>query len=138
MNGFKQVISRLPWGIFSLITILAILWLTLAPKPLGEEPPQLFEGADKVVHAFMFGGLAIMMLFDWQRKHSWRQLKWVQVLLSATFSTCLGIIIECCQEYMNLGRGFDYWDIVADAFGAYFFAFLWEYFQKFWVNYPDK
>ncbi len=47
------------------VVVLAILWLTLAPKPLPDSDVHWFEGADKVVHGCMFGGLFFVMGLDW-------------------------------------------------------------------------
>lgn len=48
----------------TVIVIALILFLTLLPRPLGEEDFQLFEGADKVVHFIMFGGLTGTFMYD--------------------------------------------------------------------------
>lgn len=132
MTRLKKAISQLPAWIFTLITLLAILWLTLAPKPLGEEPPSLFPGADKVVHAIMFGGLTLMLLLDRQRKRGWNRASTSYYLICATLSSILGIIIEYLQDKMGLGRGFDSMDMVADIAGSYIFGGLYLIFQKSW------
>ena len=129
----KSILNKLPNWTLSIITVLAILWLTLAPKPLGDEPPKLFPGADKVVHAIMFGGFTIVMLLDWQRKNQWKMVKTQRAFLSATVSAILGILIEIAQAQMGLGRGFEYADIIADTIGAYIFAILWLFLQDFWI-----
>lgn len=132
MTRLKKALSQLPAWIFTLITLLAILWLTLAPKPLGEEPPSFFPGADKVVHAIMFGGLTLVLLLDRQRKRGWKQVNIIYYLICATLSSILGIIIEYLQDNMELGRGFDFLDIVADIAGSYIFGGLYLLFQKSW------
>ena len=133
MERVKIVLGKLPVGILSVLTSVAILWLTLAPKPLGDEPPSLFQGADKIVHGIMFGGLTWMMLLDWQRKHKWRRVGWQRGMTCAAISSLFGILIEFTQSYMDLGRGFEYADIMADTIGAFIFAWFWITFQKFWV-----
>ena len=137
MERIRISLSRLPVWLFSIVTILVILWLTLAPRPLGEESPKLFPGADKVVHGIMFGYLTIMMALDWQRKHHWKIVYPRRVFLGATLSALLGILIEFAQESMNMGRGFEYADMAADTIGAFVFAFLWILLQKFWTNNPN-
>lgn len=118
MDKLRKGLTMIPPLTLSLLTFLAILWLTLAPKPLGEEPPSLFEGADKVVHAIMFGGFAWMIDIDYQRRHGWKPLKLRLAADAAFFSFCLGVIIECMQRNMDLGRGFDPFDIIADGCGC--------------------
>ncbi|MCH5235396.1 MAG: VanZ family protein [Muribaculaceae bacterium] len=125
MESLRKSLSRLPAWLLSIVTMLVILWLTLAPKPLGDEPPSLFEGADKVVHGLMFGFLTSMMLLDWERKHHWKKAYPGRIFVCATLSATLGILIEFVQAGMGLGRGFEYGDIAADTIGAYIFAILW-------------
>lgn len=131
---WKKRLSKIPAGTFTIFTVLAILWLTLAPKPLGEKPPSLFEGADKLAHAVMFGGLAIIILFDRQRKHNWKTIPWPIVLLAASVSSIIGILIEIIQDRMGLGRGFETGDIIADVSGAFIFSLIWLFLQNFWIE----
>ena len=134
MERIRRCLSLLPSWLFSIITLVAILWLTLAPKPLGDNPPPLFPGADKLAHGIMFGGFVAMMLLDWQRKHSWKKVWWQRALFYAIFSALLGILVEFAQANMGLGRGFEYPDMVADTIGAFFIAIFWIYLQKYWVS----
>ena len=124
----------MPAWLLSIVTMLAIFWLTLAPKPLGDDTPMLFPGADKVVHGIMFGFLGIMMMLDWQRKHGWLVVYPQRIFICATMSAILGVIIEFAQAGMGLGRGFEYGDMVADTIGAYVFAIFWLVCQKYWVK----
>lgn len=133
-SQIKSALSRIPAYLFSGLTLLAILWLTLAPKPLGEEPPPLFEGADKIAHAVMFGGLAAMILFDRQRKHEWKYESKSFCFTVAFWVSIFGVSIEFLQAIMGLGRGFEYSDMIADALGSFLFAFLWLTLQKIWVT----
>lgn len=126
--------SKLPPWLFTIITVMAILWLTLAPKPLGDEAPMLFEGADKVVHAIMFGGLTAMILLDWQRKNRWQRITWMFALIVAAVSSIFGIIIEFAQLGMHMGRGFEQADILADTIGAFAFALIWMFLQNIWLQ----
>lgn len=139
MERIRRGLSILPAWMLSIVTLLAILWLTLAPKPLGENPPPLFPGADKLAHGIMFGGFTFLILLDWQRKHGWKETGWVFAFLSATLSAALGILVEFAQANMGLGRGFEYGDMIADTVGAYFFAFIWMILQGTWsVNSPHR
>lgn len=138
MERIRERLSKLPSAIFTIITGMLILWLTLAPKPLGDEPPQLFQGADKIVHGLMFGFLTAMMLLDWQRVHCWLKVSFGMATLYATAVSFFGIFIECAQSMMDLGRSFDWWDIVADVAGAFLIALLWLPLQKFWLPITSK
>ena len=134
MERIRESLTKLPAGIFTIITLVAILWLTLSPKPLGEQPPALFPGADKIAHGIMFGGFVAMMLLDWQRKHDWRNVALIFAVMCASGASLLGILIEFAQAAMHLGRGFEYADMIADTAGAFAVAFLWLMLQKNWIN----
>lgn len=98
--------------------VIVILYLTLLPQPLGEEDFPLFDGADKVVHFLMFGGLTGTFIFD-----RWRLGKTLSIrgaLLTALCSALLGGIIEWLQHAMNFGRtGNDIYDALANTLGAF-------------------
>lgn len=132
MERLRKALSRLPGGVLTCLTLAAILWLTLAPKPFGDESPQLFPGADKVAHALMFGGLDIMILLDYQRKTKWKEVSPGVIALSEIFCIALGIAIEYIQLNMHLGRGFEYLDMVADSIGVVIFALAWVWLQPSW------
>lgn len=112
-----MIIARAPRWIFTILTVMLILWLTLAPQPLGEVKPMLFEGADKVVHAIMFGFLLFIIFFDKVRKGGRQGVSMRFVFLSGTGVIAFGIAIEYLQEWEGLGRSFDVLDIIADIIG---------------------
>ena len=130
----RVFLSKLPAWLLTILTLLAIFWLTLAPKPLGDEPPALFPGADKIVHALMFGGLVAMMLLDWQRKHYWEKIGWQRVIVSALLSSVLGVVIEFAQVNMDFGRSFEISDMLADTAGAFLIGVIWINIQYLWVE----
>ena len=130
MELMRNLLGRFPKQFFSAATLILILWLTLAPKPLGEETPHLFPGADKVVHGLMFGFLVLMILLDWKRKNEWHPTSWKRVAAAITFSAALGAFIEVCQLEMNMGRGFEWGDIIADSAGALVCGTVWLYAQN--------
>lgn len=132
MDKAKAFLTALPSWLLSLLTVVLILWLTLVPDPLGDDAPRLFPGADKVVHAIMFGFLTVMILLDRQRKKSWTPLSPPFVWMSALFSAMLGIAIEVAQLEMKLGRGFEVADMVADTIGAALCAAIWLRLQHMW------
>ena len=129
----RSRLSRLPGLMFTIIVLAAILWLTLAPKPMGDDPPPLFPGADKIAHACMFGGLVIAVLFDRQRKNGWKPIRSKFALAVAAASSIFGVAIEFLQLGMHMGRGFEYSDMIADTLGAFICAFAWVIFQKYWL-----
>ena len=134
MEKLRQRLSMLPPALFTVITVIAILWLTLFPKPLGDEPPRLFPGADKIVHGLMFGFLTVMMLLDWQRRHRWTKVTWGLATLYATSNSIFGLATECAQSMMGIGREFEWADTLADTVGCFVFAVLWMFTQKNWLR----
>lgn len=112
------MLAGLPPYVLSALTFIAILWLTLAPKPLGDNAPELFPGADKVVHGIMFWGFATMMLLDYQRKREWHKVSLLVIAMAVMISFSVGLAVEYAQWGMAVGRGFEEGDIVADGIGA--------------------
>lgn len=98
--------------------IVVILYLTLLPKPFGEEELPLFPGADKIAHFMMFGGLTGTYIFDrWRASHPCG-IK--GALLTALMSAIFGCVVEWLQAYMQMGRtGNDVWDAMANTAGAF-------------------
>lgn len=134
MNKIKKLLTGMPKWIFTILTVLLILWLTLAPNPLGDEPPKLFPGADKLVHGIMFGFLTVMILLDRERKRNWKPIDRSFMAISAVSSAALGIAIEFIQRAMEKGRGFEVADMIADCIGAFLCCILWSAFQSRWSN----
>lgn len=157
----QRLLVKLPSWLLTIIVILVILYLTLWPDPLPDDTPHLFPGADKVVHALMFGGLTLVILIDRQRytagsgkpghsdndtadsihdadhsvdSVSWPPLKPGFVWPVALASSLFGAVIECLQWGMGLGRGFEAGDIVADTVGSFLFAALWLRLQHNWTK----
>lgn len=96
----------------------AIAWLTLSPSPFGQSHVPSFPGADKCVHAFIFGALAAAIIHDWRKPRDPEAGKKHIYVIAASISISYGISIEFLQNAMNLGRSFDVADIAADIAGA--------------------
>lgn len=132
MQKIRENLSKLPAWIFTILTIILILWLTLAPDPLGDDAPELFPGADKIVHALMFGFLTVMIALDHQRKYSWQPVSTGFVISGAILSALLGIAVEFAQFHMALGRGFEIADMISDCIGCAVSASGWILLQHLW------
>lgn len=132
MKRFHSIARRIPAWLPTILAVGLLLWLTLAPKPLGDNNMVLFPGADKLVHALMFGGTAAAFLFDLQKYHSWRPLRWPTLIGIAVILSLAGVAIEFAQEALGDGRSFEETDMVADTIGAFAAAILWRAFQKHW------
>ncbi len=125
MKKLKRLLSKLPPWSLTVVVVAAILWLTLAPRPLGDEDIPWFPGADKIAHAIMFGGLALVILIDYERSHGWRRITLANAYTAAVISSLAGAAVEMGQVMMGLGRSFEWNDILADALGAFIFAWGW-------------
>lgn len=116
------------WRVATVLVILAVLWLTLAPHPFGEEEISipLFPHADKVVHALMFAAVAAVALFEEHIRTSYplekgSNLRRDSLKVGATFLavSLFGLAIEFAQRAMRLGRSFEWADFAADTTGAF-------------------
>lgn len=130
MKPFKDRISRFPAWTFTFIILCVILWLTLAPHPLGETDFPMFPGADKIVHALMFGGLAVTGLFDWSRVHGWEAVPGIWAWSITLASIVVGIDIEFAQESMAYGRRLETGDMIADGIGSVLALIVWKIMER--------
>ncbi|MDE7181304.1 MAG: VanZ family protein [Muribaculaceae bacterium] len=104
----------------SIVVLIVILWLTLAPHPIGDTQIELFPGADKLVHAIMMGGLASALLFDWRRnggRMPYRAFTARTVCMVIVAVTLFSVADEIAQQSMQLGRSGDVFDVIADFVG---------------------
>ncbi len=99
--------------IFSLYSWPSILWtflILLACSLPGKKIPEapLFPHFDKLVHFGLFFVWSILWLLRYPSR-------WFLVVISGIL---FGIFIEFYQEWLPIGRSFDWWDAVADSFGT--------------------
>ena len=116
-RNFSRILSHLPVGMLSAVLIGAVLWLTLASKPLGDDAPSFFPGADKIAHALMFGAIAGAVMLDWQRAIR-RRLPAGAIIAAGIGAAAFGAATEWMQDAMHAGRAFEWADMAADAAGA--------------------
>jgi VanZ family protein len=95
----------------------------------GVIPKTGFRATDKILHAVVFGGLAILvyrlLILIWPKK----KILW-HATTAIVFSTIFGILLELLQ-LMTAYRSAEFADVVADFIGALLFtllavAFHWE------------
>ncbi len=138
MKRPHTILSRLPAWLLTAATLALIFWLTLSPKPFGDEDLPLFPGADKIAHTLMFGFLTAMILLDHQRCRDWRRSTSRQAVTAAVISSLIGIVIEFIQKWMNQGRGLEIADMASDVIGASLVATLWLMLQRHWLPATGK
>lgn len=137
-------ILRLPNMLPTVTCVIVILYLTLAQKPLPDNDLGEIPGLDKLVHAIMFGGLALCIIVDtWRRralnKHDFATLPSKKLLVwSAIIASLFGAAIEITQQAMGNGRSADIFDLIADIAGACIAALIARWFVKRFLNKPGK
>lgn len=83
---------------------------------IGALPEVGFVASDKLLHALVFGGLALLLA---------RAVHFLQpnasltkkLVLGCTGSSLLGLLLELCQA-LTVYRSADVWDWIADTVGA--------------------
>lgn len=125
MNRLRVTLEKLPCWLPSIVVLGIILWLTLVPRPFGDDAPSFFEGEDKVAHGLMFFVLTLALLFDKRHSTGGRALSRGYVLLASAMAMLLGLAIEFAQEAMGMGRTFDICDVIADVIGVMLGAIVW-------------
>ena len=118
----RKIIHKTPAWLYTVIVTLAIIYLTLVPKPLPDIQVPLWEHTDKVVHALMFGGFVAACCLDYMRKKQISHISKRIMLTIIIIATAFGGIIEILQNAMGLGRSGDYFDLIADFAGIIIFA----------------
>lgn len=93
--------------------------VTLLPMPEGAESVPLFDGADKLVHAVLFGLFAAVFMLDYCRGRGVGRASVGTMLLSVAVSAAYGAAIELLQQLMDEGRSGDLYDWLADVAGAF-------------------
>jgi len=100
-------------------TILVLLYLGLVTLlsllPTSDLPNIPFiNGQDKVVHAVMYFGLSFLAAWSLDaRRHRWYS---TPLMLLGVF--LWGALMEILQLWMAMGRGFEWYDMLADLAGA--------------------
>lgn len=120
MTAFAKTVRK--WWPTALV-VAVIAYATLSSNPVGAESIPLFPGADKLIHAIMFGGLFAAIVFDLRRDGKKADTQWLCII--AAIALAAGALDELTQELMRNGRKGDILDLAADAVGiavAYFTA----------------
>ena len=103
MPRLKAIIAFLVW--ISLVTIGSLM-------PLDGPDIESFIDYDKVVHVLFYLGMTYLLLRSISRKQT------KIILLTIVICSGYGVIMECLQGVLDLGRHFDYYDIIANIIGS--------------------
>lgn len=123
MRKLIHIFDKVPSWSISVVVLIVILILTLDSNPVKIDLPNIV-GIDKMVHGIMFGGLAMSICLDIQRRN-WSVLIGVgSMIVAIVISSVVGIIVEMLQYRMANGRTYEAYDIVADVVGVLIFTFI--------------
>jgi len=114
LNTKNKSITLIP----ALIWAGIIAFISLVP---GDELPQTnFHINDKLVHFliyFSFTGVLFASLYPYLRLSSNNNPLRDSLIISSLISFAYGTMIEFLQEYMNMGRSADLYDVLANLSG---------------------
>lgn len=99
----------------TMLVVGVILYATLNDDPIGADELPVFPGADKLIHAIMFGGLFSAITFD--RCRDGRSIDLKPLIFTAAICFACGGIDEICQSTLTAARDGDPLDFLADCGG---------------------
>ena len=106
---FRKLLLWLP------ATVWASLIFFLSGRPTGPQPAWWFANADKVIHAGIFGILALLVFLALRVAHGLFPRS--AAILAFLAAISYGVSDEIHQRF-SPGRNSDPWDAVADTVGA--------------------
>lgn len=109
------MISILKTYPLTLLTVAVICYLSFFTPPQTEL--NNISNIDKLVHTCMYGGLSIIIWWEYLRKHDticWKRF----IPISVVFPIMMSGIIELLQAYCTTNRSGEWLDFVANSFGV--------------------
>ena len=109
------MISILKTYPLTLLTVAAICYLSFFTPPQTEL--NNISNIDKLVHTCMYGGLSIIIWWEYLKKHDticWKRF----IPISVVFPIMMSGIIELLQAYCTTNRSGEWLDFVANSFGV--------------------
>ncbi len=99
----------------SLLVIAAILFLSLFNPPKTKLDSVTF--IDKIAHVCMYGGLELVIWFEYLRRHT--QLDKTRIIVLGIIAPiALGGLMELAQMTLTTNRSGEWVDLIADAAGV--------------------
>ena len=99
----------------SLLVIAAILFLSLFNPPKTKLDSVTF--IDKIAHVCMYGGLELVIWFEYLRRHT--QLDKTRIIVLGIIAPImLGGLMELAQMTLTTNRSGEWVDLIADAAGV--------------------
>ena len=109
------MISILKTYPLTLLTVAAICYLSFFTPPQTEL--NNISNIDKLVHTCMYGGLSIIIWWEYLRKHDticWKRF----IPISVVFPIMMSGIIELLQAYCTTNRSGEWLDFAANSLGV--------------------
>lgn len=109
------MISTLKTYPLTLLTVAVICYLSFFTPPQTELDN--ISNIDKLVHTCMYGGLSIIIWWEYLRKHDticWKRF----IPISVVFPIMMSGIIELLQAYCTTNRSGEWLDFAANSFGV--------------------
>ena len=113
----------------TLLTVAAICYLSFFTPPQTELDN--ISNIDKLVHTCMYGGLSIIIWWEYLRKQDticWKRF----IPISVVFPIMMSGIIELLQAYCTTNRSGEWLDFAANSFGVVL-AFIAGNFVLRWI-----
>ena len=126
--NMKTIIKNYP---FTLIVIAAILFLSLFNPPKTKLEP--ITNIDKIAHICMYGGLELIIWFEYLRSHSILN-KRKFILWGIVAPIVLGGLMELAQMYLTSKRSGEWADLVADSIGVLLGAIIGYTLLRRWIK----
>lgn len=96
-----------------IVAVICYLSFFTPPKTDMDEIPNI----DKLVHLCMYGGLTLVLWFEYLRRHS--EIRWRHIaLLGVAFPVLMSGIIEILQATCTSDRSGDWLDFAANCTGV--------------------
>ena len=130
--NMKKIIKNYP---LTLLVISVILFLSLFNPPKTKLDP--ITNIDKIAHICMYGGLELIIWFEYLRSHSSLNLKKI-ILWGVIAPIVLGGLMELAQMYLTSNRSGDWADLAADAIGVLLGAIIGSILLRRWIRYRSN
>lgn len=108
-----RIIRRYP---FTTLCVILVWGLSLTPY-FPETPFNTIDLADKWTHFIMYGGTALVMWWEYWRRHRHADLGRLWLCAGVGLSL-MGGLLELLQAYYTTTRSGEWLDFVADSIGA--------------------
>lgn len=134
MIGCKRFLTSFPSWTFSILWTVVMIWINLTPNPLIDSNLSARHPFDKVGHFLVAGILAVVIMFDYQRRNRWKPLSPLNILICAGVAMCVSTTMELMQISTFFMRVYEGWDLVSQISGVLIFSLLYFVCQPLWVT----